>query len=261
MTLTKAVPPSTANRGALERGLAILEHVSRRGPCSTAELGEAIGISRSASYRIVGQLRACGFLEDGGGPEQVRIGIKVVEMGLAELGSRDAVRVGAPYLRELAERTQEVTFLGVIDRDEIVYLAREEGGDHSFRLSARLGARRPVHATGLGKAILSALPDHELEQLLGELSYRPLTANTLTTPEALRDDLLDARRRGYAVDNVENEEGVVCFAAPVRDHLDRPVCAMSVAGPADRLVAKETDVASLLAEVTEALSRRLGHRP
>lgn len=253
--------PDGTGRGALDRGLLLLDYVSRYGPVSPTKAAEGVGVSRSATYRLVKQLCERGFLEAVEGSDAVRVGVKVVEMGLAELGERDVVSVGSAFLRELAQRTQEVAFLGVVDTDEVVYLARETVGTHSIQMSARLGARRPLHATGLGKAFLSALPHDELARVLARLRYQPLTPHTITDPQSLHADVEAARQRGYAVDNVENEDGVGCFAAPVLNHVGRPVCAISVAGPAERLLPKESTTAVLVMQTAQLLSRRLGHRP
>lgn len=85
---------------------------------------------------------------------------------------------------------------------------------------------------------------------VGRSSLKPLHA-----------DVEAARQRGYAVDNVDNGDGVGCFAAPVLDHVGRPVCANGVAGPAGRVLPKESATAVLVMQTALLLSRRLGHRP
>lgn len=248
-------------RGALDRALLLRYYIPRYGPVSPAKAAEDIGICRSATYRLIKQLRERGYLEAVENSDAVRIGVKVVEMGLAELGERDIVSLGSPYLRDLAQSTQEVAFLGVVDSDEVVYLARENAGAYGLQLNARLGVRRPLHATALGKAFMSALPCDELLQVLARLSYRSLTPRTITDPELLQADIEATKQRGHAVDDVEGEAGVGCFAAPVLNHVARPVCAISVAGPAERLLPKESTAAMLVMQTAQLFSRRLGHRP
>jgi len=126
-------------------------------------------------------------------------------------------------------------------------------------MSAQLGSRRPLHCTALGKAYLAALPADELAARLSTLALDRRTAATITDPAALAAELELVRRRGWAVDAEEVEEGVVCLGAAVRDHRRRAVAAISVAGPADRVRAKAGRLGPLVAETAEAISRRLGH--
>jgi DNA-binding IclR family transcriptional regulator len=90
---------------------------------------------------------------------------------------------------------------------------------------------------------------------LDEIIYRPITDAAV-----LRTEIVDVRMRGYAIDNVENEDEVACFAAPVMDHGRRPVCSISVAGPASRNLPNEETTAQLVMDTARTISRRLGYR-
>jgi DNA-binding IclR family transcriptional regulator len=126
-------------------------------------------------------------------------------------------------------------------------------------MSSELGSRRPLHCTSLGKAYLSALHDEKKRSLIGELDLKRYTANTITDAAALEAEVAATKERGYAVDRVEVEEGVACLGAPVRDHRGLPVAAISIAGPAERVLAKEDRIGPLVAETASAISRRLGY--
>lgn len=148
--------------------------------------------------------------------------------------------------------------MAVVDDDAVVYVYKEEG-PQSVTMSSRLGSRRPLHCTGLGKAYMSALPEEARRSLIGRLDLRRFTPNTITDAGALERELGLVARRGYAVDDVEVEEGVACYAAPVLDHRGVPVAAVSVAGPAERIFAKGERLGELVAKTTTDLSRRLGY--
>lgn len=246
--------------GTLERGLALLEFFAMAGAATPVEAEQATGLSRSATYRLIGQLRTRGYLEAVPSTDTYRLGVKAVEVGLAAVAGLEVVSLAAPYLRELAHAAGETAFLAILDGDDMVYLSKEDGGTHAVQLKARLGTRRPIHATGLGKAFLSAMPMHELDGLLSRLRFDRFTPHTITEPTTLREDILDVRARGYAIDNIENEDGVACFAAPVMDYSRQPVCAISVAGPAERILPTEQKTAQLVVETAQAISRRLGYR-
>lgn len=254
---------STAERrgvpsGTLERGLSVLEYFARVGEAAASDAVATLGISRSATYRILDTLQRRGYLEINPASEKLRLGMRTAELGMAAVSGIDAVRLAPPYLHGLVEKTLETVFLAVMDNSTMVYVYREEG-PQAVKMSSRIGSRRPLHCTALGKAYMSALSDEARRPLISELDLRRFTANTITDAAALEAEVLATRERGYGVDRVEVEEGVACFGAPVRDHRGLPVAAISVAGPADRILPREGEVGPLVAETALEISRRLGY--
>jgi IclR family transcriptional regulator, acetate operon repressor len=245
--------------GTLERGLRLLQFFAAAGEATPAEAAKATGLSRSATYRIADRLRGWGFLELNPATEALRLGSEAVRLGMAALASLEVTRVAPPHLRSLADRTQETVNLAVLDGDDIVYIHKEEG-TLAVKMSAQLGSRRPLHCTALGKAYLAALPPQELDVRLAGLELTRFTAATITDPGALGAELDRIRRRGWAIDDEEVEEGVYCLGAAVRDHRRLAVAAISVAGPAYRVRAKADQIGMLVAGTAAAISRRLGHR-
>lgn len=242
----------------MERGLAILEYFAASREATAGMVAESLGLSRSATYRIVETLRELGYLEINPASERLRLGVRAAELGMAALSGIDVVRLAPAYLQGLVETTSETVFMAVVDDDAVVYVYKEEG-PQSVTMSSRLGSRRPLHCTGLGKAYMSALPEEARRSLIGRLDLRRFTPNTITDAGALERELGLVARRGYAVDDVEVEEGVACYAAPVLDHRGVPVAAVSVAGPAERIFAKGERLGELVAKTTTDLSRRLGY--
>jgi IclR family acetate operon transcriptional repressor len=249
-----------APSGTLERGLSVLEFVAKRGEASASDAVTALGISRSATYRIVDTLRRKRSLEISPTSEKLRLGIRTAELGMAAVSGVDAVRLAPSYLRALVEKTLETVFLAVVDDNAVVYVYKEEG-PQAIKMSSRLGSRRPLHCTALGKAYMSALPDDVRPSFIQGLRLRRFTDNTITDAAALEAEVSLTRERGYAVDRVEIEEGVACFGAALRDYRGLPVAAISVAGPAERLLPKEVRVGPLVAKTALAISRHLGYVP
>ena len=245
--------------GTLERGLSVLEFVAKRGEASASDAVAALGISRSATYRIIDTLRRKRYLEISPGSEKLRLGIRTTELGMAAVSGVDAVRLAPSHLRALVEQTLETVFLAVVDDDVAVVYVYKEEGPQAIKMSSRLGSRRPLHCTALGKAYISALPDDVQPSFIKGLRLRRLTDNTITDAGVLEAEISVAKERGYAVDRVEVEEGVACFGAALRDYRGLPVAAISVAGPAERLLPKEDKVGPLVAKTALAISRRLGY--
>jgi DNA-binding IclR family transcriptional regulator len=169
--------------------------------------------------------------------------------------------VARPHLEGIQRATSETVNLVVLDADRVVYVDQVEGSRQVRRFTT-VGTSVPAHTTGSGKAIMAGGPPDAVHALYrGREPLERLTEHTLTTLKALEDDLERIRRRGYAVDNEEHEEGVGCVAVAVFDHSGRPSAAISVSGPSARILAENTArLGSLLVEHAVQVSEALGHR-
>lgn len=259
MTTERALDQS----GTLERGLAVLEHVGTTQEISTNAIARQLGLSRSATYRIVAALKNLEYLEADHATGRVRLGTRLVELGARAMSATDLHRCAPRYLAALAEKSGETTYLAVPDNDAMVYIATEKSSNSAAQgpitLSCRLGTRRPQHATSLGKAWLSALSEVDRAERIRGMRLESLTANTIVDPERLLSELAATSRRGWAIDDVENEPEVSCVAAAVRDHSGQPVAAISIAGPAPRVSHRMEELGETVAAGAAALSLRLGH--
>ena len=145
-----------ATQSTVARAFPLLQYLS----CHPGERGvRALACDRdlspSTTYRLLETLTETGFVRQDHQTDRYSIGLAAVQLGIAALGARDLTAVAPPALRDLVVTTGESAFLAVLDDTEVVYLLKEEGR-HSIRTTARLGSRRPLHATGLGKALLAA---------------------------------------------------------------------------------------------------------
>ena len=260
-TMASMSPRSAAvddtTSGTLARGLTILEFVADKGRVGVGEIAAELGISRSAAYRLVSQLRDRRFLAEPHEGAGLQLGGKSIRLGLRALGSADLLQLAAVRLRHLVADVRETAFLATVDYDAVVYVLQEVGPS-AVTMTARPGNLRPLYCTGLGKAYLSALPAADRDSIVSRLTLRPVTARTITDVDTLRAELDVTATRGYAIDNGELEPEVRCIAAPVLDHGGRPIAAISVGGPTDRILAREDVIASALLATAGALSQDLG---
>lgn len=161
------------------------------------------------------------------------------------------------HLEHLAHVTGETAHIGVLDENQCVYVDKVDSRQ-SVRMYSRVGARSPLHSTGIGKALLSASSEALFARIC-EAGLTRFTANTITDPERLREEISIVRERGYAIDDVENEEGIRCVAAPVRGADDIAVAAVSVAGPETRLVmVRVPEIALQVTAVADDLADLVG---
>jgi DNA-binding IclR family transcriptional regulator len=243
--------------GTLERGLSILQFFKSASEAPISEVADAVGLSRSTTYRIAERLRELGFLEVNAATGRWRLGREAVQLGVVALQSTDVMQVAPELLRVLLEMAGEAVNLAVFDADSMVLLYREQG-PQSVTISSRLGTHRPMHASSLGKAFLAAMQESECRVLLGRVALKRYTDGTITSAAALEREIADIRARGYAVDRGEFEPTLACAAAAVFDHRRLPVAAISVSGPAERVSPQLDRIGGLVADTARAISARLG---
>lgn len=256
LTVTRS-EDSSAAAGTLARGLDIIEHVAEAGEVTVAGLCQQLRLSKSAGYRIVALLRDRGYLAETG-DNRVRLGPLAIRVGLQALEGLDLFKVTPPHLTKIVEQTQETTFVAVPEGDQMVYVMQEVG-PQVVKVSSKLGSVAPLHASGLGKAYLSALPEERAAAVIERLDLVGWTPTTITSRDALLTALRRDRKRGYAIDDAEREPGVRCIAAPIRDASGTPIAALSVAGPADRIKAAQQSIIDAVCTTTARISAELGY--
>src|SRR5205085_713429 len=169
--------------GLLNKGLAALQLVADRGSVTVGEVGSGVGLSRSTAYRLVDRLRTAGYLQESSTPGAVRLGPLAVRIGLAALNQLGIMDVAPARLAVLAQEAGETVNLGIPQRDEIVYVYQAEG-PAAVKVTARLGTRRPLTCSALGKAYLAALPPDERDKRLPRLTLVRLTKHSIVDAAA-----------------------------------------------------------------------------
>jgi IclR family transcriptional regulator, acetate operon repressor len=253
-----AAKQSDSAVGTLERGLAILQYFKRIPEASVADVAASLELSRSTTYRIAERLRELGFLEINTSNSLWRLGRETAQLGVAALQSTDIMRIAPPVLLDLLEGTREAVNLAVFDSDSMVLIFREQG-PQSVTISSRLGSRRPMHASSLGKAYMAALKAEDRHALIERLDMKRYTPETIVDTDALKRSLISIQKRGFADDRREFEQTLACCAAAIFDHRAVPVAAISVSGPAERILAKFDRIGAEVVLAARAISARLGY--
>jgi DNA-binding IclR family transcriptional regulator len=242
--------------GSVERALHILVELGS-GPTTISELARRLDVHRTTSLRLMRSLEDERFVrrtEDG----RYRLGPRMTTLAQAALEGLDIRAAASGHLRDLGDKYGHTTHLAALQDHAIVYVDKIESR-HAIRMYSYVGATAPVHATGVGKAILAHLPTTDQDALLGEQPYRRCTPNTRTTRDELERDLATTRRQGWVLDDFEHEEFIHCVAAPIFDAAGHVTAAVSVSVP--RMVLDREGLLALVPDLiatAEAVSEELG---
>ena len=254
------VPADGAGAGhtqALSRGLAVLDALADTDHGATlSQLCAALLLPAPTVHRLLATLAHQGFVETGVSGEW-RIGVRAFRTGSAFLSHRNLVAQALPHLDALMRASGETANLAVVEQGEAVFVAQSPCRE-LMRMSAKLGARAPLHASGVGKALLAGMDGTAAAFALATRPLARYTPRTIVTQALLAAELAAIRACGYAVDDEEHALGLRCVAAPIYDESGRSWAALSLAGPTSRLGASRlaelgTLVRTAALEVTVAL--------
>ena len=200
---------------AVARAVGILDLLAENvaEPLGPSEIARRLHVPKSSVANLCAALVESGLLcrRDGG----FSLGRRLAELGGAYLATVDQVREFRDACRSLTVAAEETVQLGVLDRMEVVYLARHDGRQ-LIRLVSEIGRRLPASCTAAGKAALATLSPAALADRVQELTCLPvLTEHSYGLPSELLADLEATRQRGYAIDYEETADGVVCFGVAV----------------------------------------------
>jgi len=251
---------------AVTRAALILDVLAQASgdPMGPSELARRLGFPKSSIANVCGALAEAGFVRRVG--TGFTLGRRLAELGGAYLATVDQVQEFHDAVRQLPTGSQETVQFAVLDGLEVTYLARHDGRQ-PVRLTSGIGRRLPAFSTATGKAALASLTDGELTARLDGISTFPRpTRKAHGSVDELLVDIAEIRRRGYAMDDEETMEGVVCYGVviPNRQPADGP-CAASITllkarATAERVPALINDLHRLADELSDPSRRHSASR-
>lgn len=247
--------PKSGGAQTLERALMILDAVST-GAADLTALSARTGLSRSTTQRLAAALTRLQYLRKADG---YRLGSKLIELGYRAREQMPLVSLARPILEELAKQTQDTVHLVVPDGDEVLYIDKLPG-NRGLELRSRVGSRMPMAITGVGKALmLDFSEDHW--QRLHENAHAAAGGSPLSWKD-YRDAMRRYVRQKVAFDFAENEFGVRCVAAPIRDAGGQIVAAISVAAADHWMdIPRMENLVPVVRGSAETISHEIGWRP
>ncbi|WP_159085758.1 IclR family transcriptional regulator [Aeromicrobium chenweiae] len=245
---------------SIEKALAVLRALTApNGPHQLADLAERSGLTRPSVHRIL-QVLVQGNYAQARGNGLYAPGYAMSALVTSGDTSDDVARIASPTLVRLQHETEQTVHFAVRAGDAAVYLAKVEG-DKPYQMASRVGMQIPLHCTSIGKAIIAEFSPAEVDELLERTSQTEQTGRVLPDRDALRRDLDGVLERGFSIDDEENERGVRCVGAAVRDSTGSVIGGISISGLAflldlDRLNELGGLVRTAAAEISERLAQR-----
>lgn len=229
---------------------------------SISEFSRVLGMGKSTIHRILDTLQFYGYIEKEEETNRYRLGWELYKIGQVIPLQNQLFNINQAFLVDLNNKTQEVVNLGILKRNETVIISKIEGSHAGLRVNVNPGVYESIHATAIGKMMISELDADQIKALVGEKDELPVhTANTISNLQDLLKEIKITRQRGYSIDAEELCEGLYCIAMPLRDYTGKIVAAISVSTPTARMnEEKKQLILKSLEETTRKVSESLGYR-
>ena len=211
-----AVPSQNSNQNPIqvaERLFGALEYLVRNGQSSLTELTQALHLNKSTAHRILASLQCMDYVRQDPESGRYEATFKLVDLADRLMEQVDVAQMARPHLKNLAARVKETVHFVERDGSEVIYIDKVDPYDHSIRMTSHIGSRMPFYRSGVGKAMAANMSDPEIRTLWENCTIERRTAYTITNLDEFMDEIAEVRRKGYALDNEENEAGVRCIAA------------------------------------------------
>jgi len=225
---------------SLDRAMEVLEFLSEAQGKPLTQLADEMGQSPSTVYRILVTLQGRGLVEFDAEQQLWHIGARAFVIGARFLRRTSLVDRARPILRRLMETTGETANLGMERDGQVLFLSQVETNS-TIRAFFPPGTLSPLHASGIGKALLAQMDPDRLVRMLARSRLDRFTDHTITDRAALLADLAQIRARGFALDNEEKSDGMRCIAAAVFDVNREAIAGISVSGPVSRVSREQVD--------------------
>ncbi|WP_050527797.1 HTH-type transcriptional regulator BhcR [Pseudorhodobacter aquimaris] len=224
---------------SLDRAIDVLETLAKGGAMTLSQIAENMGQSPATIYRVLSTFRLRGVAEVNPASQEWSIGAEAFRIGSAFLRRSNLITRAMPVMQLLRDQTGETSNLGIEREDNVVFVAQVETHE-SIRAFFPPGTQAPMHASGIGKALLAMYSEKQLSRYLVDNPLPPFTQNTICTAESLIQELSLIRKQGFSFDDEEKAIGMRCIAAPITNFYGEAVGGISISGPSHRLTPEKT---------------------
>lgn len=246
---------------SVDKALRLILLLAEQQEIRLSEATRYLDVASSTAHRLLAMLQYHGFVRQDPATKAYHAGPTLTSVAFAALGRIDLQGAATPIMRRLRDRLRESIHMGMLEGSAVRFVAAVEG-PAAVRVASRLGLTMPAHCTSTGKAMLAQFSDREVQRLYPDEVLERITPNSIGTRSELLKELSRIRRRGYAVNREESEDGVASVAVPIRTRAPGLRLALNAAAPVNRLKASQYPmVAAALVEAAKEIGDHLGDPP
>lgn len=255
--MAKAGIVKVENSG-LTRGLMVLSAIAdSKAPMRFADLQATLELPKATLHRILGSLLQNGMVRLDESNQAYLVSYRLLELANKAWRQSDVRELAYSSMLDLAEVTNESVQLAVLVDTNAVYLSQVES-QQSVRYTVGVGDKSPVYCSGVGKALIAAMPEAKRTEIVEAIEFKRYTQQTITSPLLLLNQLREIQQLGYAIDTEEHQHGIRCVASAILDSTGMPVAAISVTAPTFRVTDNDLeDWGKRIKNAAETISQRL----
>nr|WP_290701323.1 IclR family transcriptional regulator C-terminal domain-containing protein [Halomonas sp. UBA3074] len=219
---------------ALASGLEVIQAFDHEHPRMTlSEVATRTGMNRAKARRFLLTLHALGYVRKQ--QRYFELAPRVLQLGYAFLSANNYRDVIQHYLEDITAETGESSSLGVLEGNDVIYLARSAAKHRLMAITLSVGTRLPAAHTSMGRILLAQLSDTDLDHFLSSAVLEAYTDKTVTNVDELRSQIMTARQQGYAISDQELDSGLRSIAVPVHDAKQHLIGAINISTNAARV--------------------------
>lgn len=241
---------------SVDNSLTVLELFGEYDELGVSEVAELMKIGKSTAFRILATLEHRNYLLKQNNLKY-SLGMKVFSLGHV-VKNRVAIRMMAhPYLQRLSKLTGETAHLVIWSDETQVVFVDKVLSSASIRMDSYVGFIMNAHLTASGKSLLSVASEDQLRYYTEHTLFERKTPNTIMSADDLLQEIAVIRQNGYAIDNEESEQGLICYAAPIVDKLGTGLAAVSISGPSHRMFEQRENCIKCVKQIAKEISQAL----
>lgn len=246
---------------ALDRAIDLLKLLAEIDEATLTEIALRVGMAPSTAHRLLVTLQHHGIVDFDEARQRWMIGVEAFRVGSSFIRRTHVAEAGREVMQELMLMTGETANIASYDGGDVVFLSQVET-HNEIRAFFRIGTRGPMHASGIGKALLAQMSRAQVEEVMKKRGLTSFTPKTLSSPSRLHEDLASIRKRGWSIDDEERTLGMRCIAAPIFNAHGEAFAGISISGPAVRLSdEKLAEFGPLVKNAAARITAAIGGRP
>lgn len=241
-----------------ETVFAIIDYLKNADGGEVGEIAAALGLAESTTHTYLATLQEHEYVVKN--ETTYYLSLKPLDNGVTVRDNMALTHAARSVIGQLAAETNEVSWIMVEEHGHGVYLMKREGAK-AVQTRGQIGKRTTMHDIATGKAILAYLPEERTEAIIEQFGLPERTENTITNPEAFREEMAQIREQGYATNEGETMEKVRALASPIM--YDQEVCgSVGIAGPKHRLNGERftEDLPNVVLEAADTIELNLTYR-